>query len=100
MSFISRVASTMSPLHVNIVTNEIADSLAKDGVAQPTINKAALTYAELHSTYINNKQSTVPPAHHWYDAKRSGGYLSLQCSRQGTNYSNSFPEWPPPNFDF
>ncbi|PRD34434.1 UNVERIFIED_CONTAM: hypothetical protein NCL1_14626 [Trichonephila clavipes] len=58
------------PSHVNIVGNEIADSLAKDGAAQHTINSAALTYSELHSTYINNKQSTVPPAHHWYEAKR------------------------------
>ncbi|GFX58256.1 RNase H domain-containing protein [Trichonephila clavipes] len=29
------------------------------------MNLFALTYSELHSTYINNKQSTVPPAHHW-----------------------------------
>ncbi|GFX32122.1 RNase H domain-containing protein [Trichonephila clavipes] len=70
------------PLHVNIVGNEIADSLAKDGAAQPIMNSVPLTYSELHSTYINNKQSTVPPAHHWYKAKRPGGSLSLQCSRQ------------------
>ncbi|GFU53107.1 RNase H domain-containing protein [Trichonephila clavipes] len=69
-------------LHVNIVVNEIADTLAKDGAAQPSMNSALLTYSELYSTYINNKQSTVPPAHHWYEAKRPGGYLSLQCSRQ------------------
>ncbi|GFV29771.1 RNase H domain-containing protein [Trichonephila clavipes] len=66
------------PLHVNIVGNEIADTLAKDGTAQLTINSAPLTYSELHSTYINNKQSTVPPAHHWYERET----LSLQCSRQ------------------
>ncbi|GFW01848.1 RNase H domain-containing protein [Trichonephila clavipes] len=54
------------PLHVNIAGNEIADSLAKDGAAQHTMNLAALTYSELHSTYINNKQSTVPPVHHCY----------------------------------
>ncbi|GFV72920.1 RNase H domain-containing protein [Trichonephila clavipes] len=34
------------------------------------------------SSCINNKQSTVPCSHHWYDAKRPSGYLSLQCSRQ------------------
>ncbi|GFW70600.1 RNase H domain-containing protein [Trichonephila clavipes] len=28
------------------------------------MNLAALTYSELHSTYINSKQTTVPPAHH------------------------------------
>ncbi|GFX27346.1 RNase H domain-containing protein [Trichonephila clavipes] len=39
--------------------------LAKDGAAQHTMNSAVLTYSELHSTYINNKQSTVHPAHHW-----------------------------------
>ncbi|GFW15610.1 RNase H domain-containing protein [Trichonephila clavipes] len=46
------------------------------------MNSAALTYSELHSTYIINKQSTVPPAHHWYEAKRPGDSLFLQCSRQ------------------
>ncbi|GFT41168.1 RNase H domain-containing protein [Trichonephila clavipes] len=71
-----------APSHVSIADNEIADALAKDGAAQPTMNSAPLTYSELHSTYINSKQSTVPPAHHWYEAKRPGGSLSLQCSRQ------------------
>ncbi|GFX56353.1 RNase H domain-containing protein [Trichonephila clavipes] len=42
--------------HVNITGNEIADFLAKGGVVQPTMNLAPLTYSELHSTYINNKQ--------------------------------------------
>ncbi|GFX76714.1 gag-pol [Trichonephila clavipes] len=69
------------PSHVSIVGNEIADSLAKDGAAQHAMNSAALTYSELHSTYINSKQTTVPPAHHWYEAKRPGGSLFLQCSR-------------------
>ncbi|PRD25099.1 UNVERIFIED_CONTAM: hypothetical protein NCL1_41888 [Trichonephila clavipes] len=58
------------PSHINIAGNDIADFLAKDGAAQHTMNSAALTYSELHSTYIINKQSTVPPAHHWYEAKR------------------------------
>ncbi|GFU97275.1 hypothetical protein TNCV_3034901 [Trichonephila clavipes] len=40
-------------------------TLAKAGAAQHTMNSAALTYLELHSTCINNKQSTVPPDHHW-----------------------------------
>ncbi|GFU70101.1 putative RNA-directed DNA polymerase from transposon BS [Trichonephila clavipes] len=70
------------PLHVNIADNEIADSLAKDGAAQPTIKSAPLTYSELHSTYINNKQSIVSPDHHWYEAKRSSGSFSLQCRRK------------------
>ncbi|GFY30325.1 RNase H domain-containing protein [Trichonephila clavipes] len=52
------------PSHVNIAGNETANSLAKDGAAQHTINSATLIYSELHFTYINNKQSTVPPAHH------------------------------------
>ncbi|GFV03051.1 RNase H domain-containing protein [Trichonephila clavipes] len=41
-----------------------------------------INIAELHSTYINNKQLTILPAHHSYKAKRPGGFLSLQCSRQ------------------
>ncbi|GFW22052.1 RNase H domain-containing protein [Trichonephila clavipes] len=63
------------------------------------MNSAALTYSDLHSTYINNRQSTVPPANHWYEAKRPSGSLFLQCSRQEQTI-DSFPEWPPPNFDF
>ncbi|GFV50203.1 RNase H domain-containing protein [Trichonephila clavipes] len=62
--------------------NGIADSLAKAGAAQHTMNSAALTYSELHSTCINNKQSTVPPDHHWYESKRPGGPLFRQCSRK------------------
>ncbi|GFX22805.1 uncharacterized protein TNCV_2605471 [Trichonephila clavipes] len=65
------------PSHVNIAGNEIADALAKDGADQPTMNSVPPTYSELYSTYINNKQSTDPPAHHWNEAKRPGGYLSL-----------------------
>ncbi|GFV14401.1 RNase H domain-containing protein [Trichonephila clavipes] len=78
------------PSHVNIAGNEIADALAKDGAAQPTMNSAPLTYSELHSTYIKNKQSTVPPAHHWYEAKCPGGSLFLQST--GRHYFNSFPK--------
>ncbi|GFW07691.1 RNase H domain-containing protein [Trichonephila clavipes] len=70
------------PSHVNIAGNEIAYSLATDSAAQHTMNSATLTCSELHSTYINNKQSTVPPAHYWYEAKRPGGSLFLQCNRQ------------------
>ncbi|GFX98388.1 RNase H domain-containing protein [Trichonephila clavipes] len=44
------------------------------------MNSAALTYSELHST--NNKQSTVPPVHTWYEDKRPSCSLFLQCSRQ------------------
>ncbi|GFX93885.1 gag-pol [Trichonephila clavipes] len=68
--------------HASIAGNEIADALGKDGTAQPNMNSALFTYSELHSSYINKKISTVPPAHHWYEAKRPGGSLSLQCSRQ------------------
>ncbi|GFW12059.1 RNase H domain-containing protein [Trichonephila clavipes] len=65
-----------------IAGNEIADALAKDGAAESTRNSAPLTYSEIHFTYIN-KQSTIPPAHHWYEAIRPGGSsLSIQCSRQ------------------
>ncbi|GFX86501.1 RNase H domain-containing protein [Trichonephila clavipes] len=63
--------------HVNLASNEITDALDKDGAAQITMNSVSLTYLELHSTYINNKQSTVPPAHHWYEATRPSGSLSL-----------------------
>ncbi|GFU52247.1 RNase H domain-containing protein [Trichonephila clavipes] len=68
--------------HINIAGNEIADSLAKDGAAQHTMNSAALTYSELHSTYINSKQTTVPPDNNWYEAKRPAGSLFLQYSRK------------------
>ncbi|GFW34357.1 hypothetical protein TNCV_220831 [Trichonephila clavipes] len=50
---------------------------------------------------INNKQSTVPPAYNWYEAKRPVWWLSFPSMQQvGTNYSNSFLECSPPNFDF
>ncbi|GFU53368.1 RNase H domain-containing protein [Trichonephila clavipes] len=81
-------------LHVNIASNEIANSVAKDKAAQHTMNSAALTYSELHSTYINSKQTTIPPAHHWYEAKRPGGSLFVSMRQEGTNYSDSFSEWP------
>ncbi|GFX66395.1 gag-pol [Trichonephila clavipes] len=60
------------PSHVNIVDNEIADAVAKYCVAQPTTNSARLIYSELHSTYINNKKSTISPAHYWHVVKRPG----------------------------
>ncbi|GFV69437.1 RNase H domain-containing protein [Trichonephila clavipes] len=41
-------------------------------------------------TYINSKQTTVPPAHHWYDTKRPGGSLFLQCSRKEQNILTRF----------
>ncbi|GFW17047.1 RNase H domain-containing protein [Trichonephila clavipes] len=63
---------------------------AKDGAAQPTMNSAPLTYSVFHSTYINNKQSTVSPVHHWYEAKRPGGSPSLQCSRQEKSIRTHF----------
>ncbi|GFT21152.1 hypothetical protein TNCV_2582301 [Trichonephila clavipes] len=47
------------PSHVNIAGNEIADALAKDGAAQPSMNSTPPTYSELHSPYINNKRAIV-----------------------------------------
>ncbi|GFY16896.1 RNase H domain-containing protein [Trichonephila clavipes] len=44
------------------------------------MNSVTLIYSELHSTYINSKQTTVPPAHRWYEAKQPGGSLFLQCN--------------------
>ncbi|GFV99313.1 RNase H domain-containing protein [Trichonephila clavipes] len=64
--------------------SETAVSLAKDGAAQHSMNSAALAYSELHTTYINNKQTTVPPAHHWYEAKRPGVVL-LPFNAAGRN---------------
>ncbi|GFX69942.1 RNase H domain-containing protein [Trichonephila clavipes] len=60
-----RYAAGYSPIRGSLIIPEI------DGEAAP----------QLHSTYINNKQSTIPPAHHWYEAKRPGGSLSHQYSR-------------------
>ncbi|GFV92059.1 hypothetical protein TNCV_1894951 [Trichonephila clavipes] len=58
---------------------QIADDLAKDGAAQPTRNSIPFTYSELHSTYINNKRSTIPPAHHWCSACQVSPELILDC---------------------
>ncbi|GFV63751.1 RNase H domain-containing protein [Trichonephila clavipes] len=70
------------PSRVNITGNEIADSLVKDVAAQHTMNSAALTCSKLHSIYIYSKQSTVPPAHHWYESKRPGRSLFPQYIRK------------------
>ncbi|GFT99594.1 gag-pol [Trichonephila clavipes] len=52
------------PSCIKITGNEIADALVRDCAAQPTMNSTTLTYSELHSTDINNKQPTVTPTHH------------------------------------
>ncbi|GFW73462.1 gag-pol [Trichonephila clavipes] len=69
------------PSHVNIGGNNIADSLAKEDAAQHTMSSATVAYSELHSTYINSMQSTVPPAHPLFEAQRPVGYLLLQFRR-------------------
>ncbi|GFV43373.1 RNase H domain-containing protein [Trichonephila clavipes] len=44
----------------------------------------------MHSIYTNYKQATVPPALHWYEAKRPGGSLSFQFSRQEQTFLTPF----------
>ncbi|GFX60071.1 gag-pol [Trichonephila clavipes] len=70
LSYWHKILLQWVPSHGNIADNGIADSLEKDDAAQPTMNSAPLSYSVLHSTYINKKKSTVPPPHHWYEAKR------------------------------
>ncbi|GFU93289.1 RNase H domain-containing protein [Trichonephila clavipes] len=84
LSFSREIHLQWVPSHVNITGNEITDSLAKDSAAQHTMNSAALAFSELHPIFINNKQSTVPPAHHWYEVKRPGGFFfpSMQQAEQ------------------
>ncbi|GFX89067.1 RNase H domain-containing protein [Trichonephila clavipes] len=53
------------PLYVNIAGNEIADALAKYGIAQPTMNSAPLICSELHSIYINNRQEQTILTRFW-----------------------------------
>ncbi|GFS91892.1 RNase H domain-containing protein [Trichonephila clavipes] len=67
----------------------------EDGAAQLTRDSGPLIYSELHSSYINNKQSTVPSAHHWYEAKCTGGSISLQCIRQEQIIPTRFRNGPP-----
>ncbi|GFX94671.1 RNase H domain-containing protein [Trichonephila clavipes] len=71
------------PLHVNIADNEIIDTQTKDEAAQLSWNSAPLTYSELHSPNINNKQSTILLLITGMTLNAlKGGSLSFQCSRQ------------------
>ncbi|GFX38512.1 RNase H domain-containing protein [Trichonephila clavipes] len=77
--FLTGIHLQWVPSHVNIAGNEIADSLAKDGAPQPSMNSDLFTYSELNSTYINKKQSTIPPAHHWCSACQASPEHILDC---------------------
>ncbi|GBM11456.1 hypothetical protein AVEN_240608-1 [Araneus ventricosus] len=72
------------PSHVNIQGNEIADALAKAGADDASVLSAPLTYLELFSRAKSRNKTIwfIPPVHHWYQGSRSGGCLSIDCSRR------------------
>lgn len=71
------------PSHVDIHGNETADLLAKEGSSEPLNTSDSLTYSEIFSRAISSDSASwnIPPAHHWYQGKRPGEALSLQCCR-------------------
>ncbi|GBO44398.1 hypothetical protein AVEN_47926-1 [Araneus ventricosus] len=70
--------------HANIQGNEIADALAKAGAADASVPSAPLTYLELFSRAKSRNKTIwlIPPEHHWYQASRTGGCLSIDCNRR------------------
>ncbi|GBN70995.1 hypothetical protein AVEN_229875-1 [Araneus ventricosus] len=66
------------PSHVAIYGNEVADDLAKQGTAEPS-----LTFDEIYSIRKNKDLKTwrVPPSHDWYKRSSPGGSIGLACDR-------------------
>ncbi|GBM79807.1 hypothetical protein AVEN_29268-1 [Araneus ventricosus] len=63
-----------TPSHVNLKYNNIADSLAKEGITMPQAYIEPLTYLELYSRRkaLVNISWRHPPAHSWYRSEGSG----------------------------
>ncbi|GFV74151.1 RNase H domain-containing protein [Trichonephila clavipes] len=80
--YLKEISPSSHYRHYNIKAQRIVSAASPvsvdDGIHQGMIG---IVNAKLHSNYTNIKQSTVPPAHHWYEAKPLGGSLFLQCSR-------------------
>ncbi|GBM48158.1 hypothetical protein AVEN_138293-1 [Araneus ventricosus] len=72
------------PSLVNIQGNEITDALAKAGADDASVTSAPLTYLELFSRAKSRNITIwlIPLEHHWYQGSRSGGCLSIYCSRR------------------
>ncbi|GBN32013.1 hypothetical protein AVEN_169110-1 [Araneus ventricosus] len=65
------------PSHVDLLFNDLADELAKDGSAEPLDNRGLLTYSEIFSKgrADNNRIWRIPPIHDWYQQKHPGDAL-------------------------
>ncbi|GBN88799.1 hypothetical protein AVEN_83234-1 [Araneus ventricosus] len=63
-------------------TSEV--TLAKTGADDASVPSAPLTYLELFSRAKGRNRTIwlIPPVHHWYQGSRSGGCLSIDCSRR------------------
>ncbi|GBO21284.1 hypothetical protein AVEN_237967-1 [Araneus ventricosus] len=64
-------------------SNESAAALAKAGADDASVPSAPLTYLELFSRAKGRIRTIwlIPQVHHWYQGSRSGGCLSIDCSR-------------------
>ncbi|GBL75585.1 hypothetical protein AVEN_154916-1 [Araneus ventricosus] len=84
-----RIHMQWIPSHVNIQGNEIADSLTKVGAYDASMPSAPLTYLEL---FLELKAGIKLSGsfHHWYQGSRTGGYLSIDCSRRDQTTLTSF----------
>ena len=72
------------PSHVDLIGNEIADTLARAGTGETSAPSARLTFSEIHSKikHMNRTSWIVPPVHHWFQCPRPGGSLSQGFNRQ------------------
>ncbi|GFX34984.1 RNase H domain-containing protein [Trichonephila clavipes] len=72
------------PSYVNIVGNEIVDSLARAAAGEITMPATPLTYLELFSKYKANNRAIwmIPPVHPWYPSKSLGGSVVRGRSRR------------------
>ncbi|GBM02834.1 hypothetical protein AVEN_52014-1 [Araneus ventricosus] len=72
------------PSHINLKYNDIADSLAKEGITMYQAYAEPLTYLELYSrrkTFVNISWRH-PPVHSWYRSEGPGATIHFKRDRK------------------
>ncbi|GBM33038.1 hypothetical protein AVEN_126044-1 [Araneus ventricosus] len=72
------------PSHANLIYNDIADSLAKEGTTMPQANVEPFICIELYSRRkaIVNISWRHPPAHLWYSSEGPGATIHFKGDRK------------------